>query len=234
MAQGWSASRAIGWEDVAEFSDAEGWAANPAYEGTIRFGDVDGDKDADVCGRTPAGVTCARSLGNGFDHARPWLADMSDAQGWLAPDQAMTIQLADVNGDGKADVCARGRDGIVCAISTGSAFGRLERWSKGTDFANADGWAKNVGYYGTIRFGDLNGDGRADVCGRAPDGVVCAFSTGHGFTAATYWARAGMTDADGWLAPGRAASFHLADINGDGRADLCAMAEGGVLCGLAP
>src|SRR5258708_25694656 len=33
-------------------------------------------------------------------------------------------------------------------------------------------------YYGSIRLADINGDGLADLCGRGPNGIVCAISNG--------------------------------------------------------
>jgi peptidoglycan/xylan/chitin deacetylase (PgdA/CDA1 family) len=220
------------------FARPRTWRAGPAFSATVLFGDVDGDGKADACGRSSAGIVCARSAGNAFGPPRSWLAAMTDAEGWSAPTYGESIALADVDGDGRADVCGRGPRGIECALSRRTSFARAERWSSGADFSDTDvvPWSKSAAYGGTIRFGDLNGDGRADVCGRGPEGVVCALSTGKGFTRTTSWLRVAMTDADGWLdaPPARAASLRLADVNGDGRADLCAASPGGVACGLAP
>ena len=132
--------------------------------------------------------------------------------------------LADVDGDGRADRCERTAEGIVCALSRGGSFEASRKWSAGADFADAS-------FEGTIRFGDLNGDGRADACGRTHEGVFCALSTGHGFTKATLW-QAGMSDAAGWAA--YAGTIQLADVNADGRADLCGRGPKGLMCSLAP
>ncbi len=236
MLQGWSASEVLGWEEVADFSDAEGWSSDAAYDETVRLGDVDGDGRADVCGRTPAGVICAKSTGAGFRRATRWLRDLGDARGWLAPGRGTTMQLGDVTGDGKADLCVRGAEGVLCAASTGSAFDRFERWSFARDFSDADTtrWASSPAYYGTLKLGDVNGDGRADLCARSSAGVVCALSNGRAFLRATLWMGAGMTDADGWTQPGRTPSLTLGDVNGDGRADLCVMKPEGVACAMAP
>ena len=163
---------------------------------------------------------------------------MSDARarGWADARYASTLQLADVDGDGRADVCGRGPSGLVCAISTGKGFGKVERWSTASDFGD-----------GAIRFGDVNGDGRADVCGASTNAanaanaanadsgaIVCALSTAHGFTRATIWLDADALRAQGWQRPELAATLQLGDVNGDGRADLCGRAESGVACALAP
>jgi hypothetical protein len=169
--------------------------------GRLRFADLDGDARADVCLWSGRGVSCARSRGDGFDRARVWLAGGDAAWG-------ATFQLGDVDGDGRADACGRTKDGLSCAPSTGTAFGRLRPWSLGADFADG----------GTLRLGDVNGDGRADACARGPHGVSCALSTGRAFTSATMWMAEGMKDEDGWRA--REDTLVLADVNGDGRADI--------------
>ena len=92
--------------------EALGTAVDPA---TIRFGDVNGDGRADVCGRSAAGLFCALANGRSFLKPTLWLAGMSDAAGW-APYGA-SLELRDVDGDGRADVCARGPEGVVCALA---------------------------------------------------------------------------------------------------------------------
>jgi len=47
-----------------------------------------------------------------------WTRDFSDAQGWNGSETYYgSIRLADVNGDGLADVCGRGIAGIYCNLS---------------------------------------------------------------------------------------------------------------------
>jgi hypothetical protein len=50
----------------------------------------------------------------------------------------LRISYPDLNGDGQADVCARGTDGIDCALSDGTSFGTVTTLS--TTFSNANGW----------------------------------------------------------------------------------------------
>jgi hypothetical protein len=65
-------------------------------------------------------VVCALSDGRAFLRATLWLAEMSDAAGWLPTAYGGTMRLVDVDGDGRADLCARARhDGEreVCALA---------------------------------------------------------------------------------------------------------------------
>src|SRR5690606_9495795 len=123
----------------------------------------------------------------------------------------------DVNGDGRADVCARSSAGIWCWLA------RDGGWDGPTDavpWGDSAGWT-DVTSYATLRMGDTDGDGLADVCGRANDGVHCATSNGSGFGAATLW-RAGISDENAWNHARYYTTLRLADVNGDGREDLCA------------
>jgi hypothetical protein len=101
----------------------------------------------------------------------------------------------------------------MCALSTGKGFGRLEKWSSAAELGE-----------GVLHFGDLNGDGRDDVCGRTREGIACAFSTARGFTKPTQWLALATDVTD----------THLGDVNGDGRADLCGRTPEGLACALAP
>lgn len=142
-----------------------------------------------------------------------------DTGGALTRDEVLAAQLADVDGDGQPDLCLGGPGGVRCALSRGGRFTKPVRWSQDGELASVE-----------ARFGDLNGDGRADVCARTREGVACAFSTGAGFTRATVWLpQASLVDR--WLPD---AALRLADVNGDGRADACALGHEGLFCGLAP
>ncbi|HSO34466.1 MAG TPA: FG-GAP-like repeat-containing protein [Labilithrix sp.] len=218
---------------VGELGAFRSWSRDD-HAGAFRFADVDGDGKADACSRTAQGISCARNLGGRFDEARAWLADMGDAQGWAAPRYASTVQLADVDGDGRADVCGRSPRGVLCALSTGKGFAKLDRWSQGAELADDGAWERDPAYAGSLRFGDLNGDGRDDVCAQAPQGIVCALSTGRGFTKTTVWVDAAAAKAQGWHDADLAQTIQLGDVNGDGRADLCGRGRDGIVCGLAP
>src|SRR5689334_11254120 len=99
---------------------------------------------------------------------RLWQGDFSDANGSGQSKHGTTIVLGDVNGDGRADLCGRGAAGIFCALSSGSAFG--PPIFAINNFSDAFGWGAADYYYGSIRLADLNGDSRADICGRGAAG----------------------------------------------------------------
>lgn len=213
----------------ASFSDANGWNAHEHYYGTIGYPDLNGDGRADICGRGGYGINCGLSTGSGFSATRLWHSEFSDANGWnVGPQYYGTIAYPDVNGDGKADVCGRASSGIVCALSNGTSFGPHSVWSP--DFKDLNGWNYGPQYYGTITFPDINGDGRADVCGRGSAGVECALSTGTTFGRLSIW-EGSFSDANGWNnGPEYYSTIRFIDINADGRADICGRGSAGLLC----
>ncbi len=110
---------------------------------------------------------------NQFTPVSLWSDNFSDGNGWdSSPAYYSTIQFPDINGDGKADMCGRGGAGVNCALSTGAAFGTTSIWSD--NFSDGNGWDSSPAYYSTIQFPDINGDGKADMCGRGGAGVNCA------------------------------------------------------------
>ena len=223
------------WSVGADFSDAAGFAAAPGLYRSLGFADVDGDGYADACIRTTGGIVCALNTKLGtFAPASAWFTTgFTDATGWSVESSGATIHLADVNGDGKADVCGRSSVGIQCALSTGTAFTRLHLWSFRSDFSDAGGWAARRSAWGSIVFADVNGDGLADVCGRSPSGVVCAISTGATFDGARLVAPV-FSDLAGWQPDLYGPSLAVGDIDRDGRADFCARGPSGAVCTLSP
>ena len=186
--------------------------------------DLDGDGRADVCGRDPSGITCALA-GSGGTFGAPFAGPAwSDKSGWRPEAYASTIQFADVNGDGRGDVCARAAAGITCAASTGSGFGPP---FAGPAWSDAAGWAVPAAY-ATVQLADVDGDGKADVCGRGAAGITCAASTGSGFGAP--FAGPAWSDAAGWNEPSRYRTIRFPDVDGDGRADVCGRAADGIHC----
>jgi hypothetical protein len=169
-------------------------------------------------------VHCFLLDGNGF----PTHVDgpaWSDAAGWGAEKHYATIQLADINGDGKADVCGRAGDRVHCQLSDGNGF---PTHVDGPAWSDASGWGEQK-HYATVQLADLNGDGKAGVCGRAGDGMHCFLSDGNGFP--THIDGPPWSEASGWDDVFYWATIQLADVNGDGKADVCARERS---CALLP
>ena len=190
---------------------------------------MNGDDLADVCGRGKAGVYCGISSGTAFSAVTLWENTLSDANGWNNAPYWNTIQYPDVNGDGRADVCARGIAGVYCGFSSGSGFSAVTLWEG--NFSDVNGWNKSP-YWNTVQFPDVNGDGRADLCGRGLAGEYCGLSTGTSFSAVTLWEKT-FSDANGWNNAPYWNTLAFADVNGDAKADLCGRGLAGEYCELS-
>jgi hypothetical protein len=210
------------------FSDANGWGEPSAYT-TIRYPDVNGDGRSDACGRNARGIWCAVDDGSGnkVSYGGPWLPFFGDANGWGVAAYYATIAFPDVDGDGMADVCGRGVDGIYCARSTGAGFEQATLWT--TAFDDASDFDAPA-YYATLTFADIDGDAKADVCGRGVDGVYCGLSTGGAFADVGLWSTS-FADSTGWGAPQYFETLHFPDVDGDGKADVCGRGVDGIECG---
>ena len=215
-----------------DYSDTQGWGSDPKFWQTLLSGDLNGDGYQDMCGRFETGMFCVLSTGVGFGPMTQWTTQFGDSLGWgNNASYWQTVKLADLNADGMADVCGRSGAGLVCSLSTGTAFGAAPLWT--SDFSDSTFWASNPNYWQTLQYADVNGDKRADVCGRGTDGVYCALSTGTGFGATTKWGY-GYADATSWgLHAYYWQTIRFPDLNGDGMADVCGRGGAGLVCGLS-
>lgn len=205
--------------DAAGFSDVNRY-------GTIRFGDIDGDGRVDVCARSADGMSCWRSNQNGFSE-RVLGPAWSDANGFSSWQRWSTIRLADIDGDGRADLCARQDESFACYLFDGSGFSRKVT---GPPLPNAEGWELRQ-HFGTLRLGDIDGDGKADLCGKNESGVTCWLFGASGFDRRVQGP--GLADTDGWALAARYRTLRLADVNADQRLDLCARSAAGFGCWLS-
>ena len=157
--------------------------------------------------------------------------EFSGDQKWAAR-YFKSIRLADVNGDGMADIIGRNADGVHVALSTGLGFANEEVWSD--EFTDKKGWGA-AEYHSTIRWADVNGDHKADLIIRGPDGIRVALSTGNGFEQSTLWTNYFSDDSkQPWKkVEGYSGTISLADVNGDGLADIVARGPEGVYVSLS-
>lgn len=199
----------------------------PGGARAVDIADVDGDRHADICVLTDQAIECALGRDDlAFGPFHVWSAELTPLRRSV---YARSFRLADLDGDGRADVCVRSGEGISCAASapSGDTFARPHLWFAGS--VPDDG--------SRLELADLDRDGRADVCGSLPQdrhpgasgsstsAVRCALSNGHGFGHAASWSALGDFPAR--------TSMKLADINRDGRADICALGASGLSCALS-
>jgi hypothetical protein len=185
--------------------------------------DVDGDGRSDVVGFGTTGMSVALS-GSARFYAPVDYADFGYDQGWRVDQHVRTT--ADVNGDGRADIVGFGQDGVWVSFALGGAALSTPQLLI-ADFGYNNGW-RVANHVRTLA--DVNGDGRADVVGFGTYGVVVALSTGNGFSAPQQF-----THEFGAYA-GYRTDRHprmLADVDGDGRADVVAIWDDGVRVALS-
>jgi LmbE family N-acetylglucosaminyl deacetylase len=139
-------------------------AAAPAWPA-----DLDGDRRADWCSRTPMGISCGIDLLSTLTtDGVPWTYSLSGI-GDPFPADVVTGAMGDVDGDDRSDLCnIVVRDSgpqIACARSQGFGFGPL-----------ATLVTLPAGSYVGLYLGDLDGDGIDDACADDGTNLWCARS----------------------------------------------------------
>jgi hypothetical protein len=175
--------------------------------------DANADGIADICGLDLTGVICA-------PHGLTLQPIVRSA--W--PQPTSVLWPADLDGDRQADWCSATDDGPMCAVEA-----ERELTTDGAPWAYAFQGMIEVAPATTVTvaFGDIDGDGRADLCNTRDDRVVCARSQGRAFGPHT------TTLA---ILPNQsvASALWLGDLDGDGRADACVDTGTTIVCALEP
>jgi hypothetical protein len=213
-------------------SGAGGWVSDVQYPRTL--GDVNGDGRQDAVGFGSSGAWVALSDGSRFAPPAIWSTSYGTSArsgGWSSQD-VYPRQLADVNGDGMADIVGLGQHAAWVSLSTGSRFDTPTVWLSRTMDA-ADGWSRQS--LAPRALGDVTGDGKADLVGFGPHAVMVAPSSGTAFISPTVWLTAtfgSASGAGGWSSQDVFPRF-VADVDGDGRADLIGVGQMGVYVALS-
>ncbi len=228
----WSFDDAGGWimlpQRLYTMSDANGWG-QPQYYETIQAGDIDGDGRDEVLGRTAQGLNAwDYDSGSGWD-IFPLGLGMSDAAGWINPQNYTTIQTADIDGDGTAEVLSKATPGIIAFRWNGTAQNWVQL-KQGPSLSDGGGYT-NPQYYTTIQTGDVNGDGSAELLARGIAGVDAWHYDGETNPWSTLphtgdWPE--LSDSLGWASPQYYSTIQTGDINGDGRVELLARGASGI------
>ncbi|MFJ4217506.1 trypsin-like serine protease [Streptomyces hydrogenans] len=124
--------------------------------GRLYFADITGDGKADlIVHGTDGNISVRKNMGTYFDGGTHW------STGWgrfVTGDDMGRLYFADITGDGKADLIVHGTDGnISVRKNMGTYFDGGTHWSTG--------WGRFVtgDDMGRLRFGDITGDGKADM-----------------------------------------------------------------------
>ena len=203
---------------VDNFGTQQGWRVDqhPRF-----VADVTGDGKADIVGFGDAGVYVAVSNGDGtFQAARRVVDNFGTQQGWRVDQHPRFV--ADVTGDGKADIVGFGDAGVYVAVSNGD--GTFQAARRVVDnFGVQQGWRVDQ----HPRFvADVTGDGKADIVGFGDAGVYVAVSNGDGTFQPARRVLDNLGTQQGWSVD-RHPRF-VADVTGDGKADIVGFGNAGV------
>jgi FG-GAP-like repeat len=209
---------------------AGGWSSYDQYPRAL--GDINGDGKADIVGFATNGVQVSLATGGG-NFAAPTFALSyfgTSAGGWTSNDQYPRL-LGDINGDGKADIVGFASNGVQVSLGTGGGNFAAPTFVL-PDFGTlAGGWTTGNQYPRLLA--DVNGDGMADIAGFASDGVHVALATGGGnFNDIGLVLPDFGTNAGGWSTDDQYPRL-VADVNGDGMADIVGFGSADIHIALA-
>jgi hypothetical protein len=207
---------------VANFAyNAGGWRVgkHPRY-----LADVAGDGRPDIVGFGDAGVWVSLNNGNGtFQNPQLGVANFAyNAGGWRVGKHPR--YLADVTGDGRADIVGFGDAGVWVSVGNGDGTFGAPQLVVANFAYSAGGWrvSKHPRY-----LVDITGDGRADIVGFGDAGVWVSRNNGDGTFGAPQLVVANFAyNAGGWRVEKH--PRFLADVTGDGRPDIVGFGDAGV------
>ncbi len=160
----------------------------------------------------------------------------SGAGGWSSQNLYPRL-LADVNGEGNADIVGFASNGVYVSLADALGGFFAPTFVAGSSFwgAQTGGWSSQDAYPREIA--DVNGDNMADIVGFAQSGIYMSLSTGGGgtFGAPTLIPNSSFWGANtgGWssndLYPRELANI----TKGDRKADIVGFAQDGVWTSLA-
>lgn len=201
------------------------WTPNFGYNAYWRVNrhprvveDVNADGMADVLGYADRGIMVATSDGSAFNAPSLWVANLGYNDYWRVDSTPRTF--GDVNGDNMTDCIGFGNEGVMVALSQRVTFGEATRWI--SNFGNDAGYDYHQNPREMV---NLNGDSKDDIVGFANAGVYYSMSLGNDFDTVHRWVAQFGAD-QGWDS-----DRHLrimADVNGDGRADIVGFGDDGV------
>ena len=155
-----------------------------------------------------------------FGSMRFVVGDLGYDQGWRVDRHPRFV--ADITGDGKADIVGFGDAGVWIALGNGDGTFQAPRFVIG-DLGYNQGWRVDQHPRFVV---DITGDGKADIVGFGDAGIWVALSNGDGTFQAPRLVLDGFDPAQGWQ--GSKHLRTLGDLNGDHRADIVGFGDAGV------
>ncbi len=191
--------------------------------------DVNGDGKADIVGFGETQVYVSLSNGNGtFQTAVASSPGFTKSWSW-ANNNDFPRMLADINGDGKADIVGFGETQVYISLSNGNGtFQAATASSPG--FTKSWSWANNNDFPRMLA--DINGDGKADIVGFHESLVYISLGNGNGTFQTATASSPGFTKKNGGWINNNDFPRMLADVNGDGKADIVGFGESQVFVSL--
>ncbi|MBM7505170.1 S8 family serine peptidase [Agromyces aurantiacus] len=198
--------------------------AVPREYGMPYTADLTGDGRADIVGFGDQGVWVSFSNGDGtFQAPKMVVANFAyNAGGWRVEKHPRF--LADLTGDGRADIVGFGDQGVWVSLNNGNGTFQPPTKVLGNFAYSAGGWRVEK----HPRFlADLTGDGRADIIGFGDQGVWVSLNNGNG----TFRPPKMVLGNFAYTAGGWRVEKHprfVVDLTGDGRADIIGFGDQGV------
>lgn len=180
------------------------------------LGDVNGDGRDDIVVFDSSNVYVALAQANGT------FGTLQLAHDWFCYNDTWSGQeylpraIADVNGDGYADIIGFSSENVQVALGRGDGtFGSVI--IAHDSFGYNDGWNSQNKLPRLI--GDVNGDGRADIAGFGGSDVLVAYGQADGTFGPVQYGHDWFNINDTWSSQEYVPRM-LGDVNGDGRADI--------------
>ncbi|WP_190085778.1 VCBS repeat-containing protein [Streptomyces longisporoflavus] len=203
---------------VTELGYETGWRV----EKHPRFlADVTSSSGDDIVGFGDQGVWTALAVGDGtFKEAKFVLAEFGYERGWRVEKHPRF--LADITGDGTADIVGFGDQGVWTALSNGDGTFKEAKFMI-AELGYETGWRVEK----HPRFlADITGDGTADIVGFGDQGVWTALSNGDGTFKEAKFVLADLGYESGWRVERHPRL--MATITLDPGADIVAFGDHGV------